>query len=125
MSQTTRVFYLWSLQSTSATHFSYSSKYRRTSLRKTYHRVFDFSNQKARVRAIFCDLLANFNYLIAQVFMREDSQNHPATAAYADVYNDKFICAENIYARYFWGRYFINTTLLVMIHISLTQKLAS
>ena len=43
------------LQSTSATHFSYTSKCRRTSLRKTYHRVFDFSNQKARVRAIFCD----------------------------------------------------------------------
>ena len=39
-------------QSTSATHFSYSSKCRRTSLYKTYHRVFDSLNQKARVRAI-------------------------------------------------------------------------
>ena len=43
------------LQSTSATHFSCSSKYRRTPLQKTYHRVFDFLNQKARVRANFCD----------------------------------------------------------------------
>ena len=49
------VWIICGLQSTSATHFSYSSKCRRTSLRKTYHRVFDFSNQKARVRAIFCD----------------------------------------------------------------------
>ena len=39
-------------QSTSTTHFSYSSKCRRTSLYKTYHRVFDSLNQKARVRAI-------------------------------------------------------------------------
>ena len=39
-------------QSTSTTHFSYSSKYRRTSLYKSYHRVFDSLNQKARVRAI-------------------------------------------------------------------------
>ena len=39
-------------QSTSTTHFSCSSKCRRTSLYKTYHRVFDFSNQKARVRAL-------------------------------------------------------------------------
>ena len=39
-------------QSTSTTHFSCSSKCRRTSLYKSYHRVFDFSNQKARVRAI-------------------------------------------------------------------------
>ena len=39
-------------QSTSTTHFSYSSKYRRTSLHKTYHRLFDFSNQTVRVRSI-------------------------------------------------------------------------
>ena len=39
-------------QLTSTTHFSCSSKCRRTSLYKSYHRVFDFSNQKARVRAI-------------------------------------------------------------------------
>ena len=39
-------------QSTSTTHFSYSSKCRRTSLYKSYHRVFDFLNQKVRVRAI-------------------------------------------------------------------------
>ena len=39
-------------QSTSTTHFSCSSKCRRTSLYKSYHRVFDFSNQKARVRAL-------------------------------------------------------------------------
>ncbi len=39
-------------QSTSATHFSCSSKCRRTSLYKSYHRVFDSLNQKARVRAI-------------------------------------------------------------------------
>ena len=32
--------------------FLLPSKYRRTSLYKSYHRVFDFSNQKARVRAI-------------------------------------------------------------------------
>ena len=39
-------------QSTSATHFSCSSKCRRTSLYKSYHRVFDSLNQKVRVRAI-------------------------------------------------------------------------
>ena len=39
-------------QSTSTTHFSCSSKCRRTSLYKSYHRAFDSSNQKARVRAI-------------------------------------------------------------------------
>ena len=33
-------------QSTSTTHFSYSSKCRRTSLYKTYHRVFDFVKSK-------------------------------------------------------------------------------
>ena len=32
--------------------FLLPSKYRRTSLHKAYHRVFDFSNQKARVRSI-------------------------------------------------------------------------
>ena len=46
-------FFICGMQSTSATHFSYSSKCRRTSMRKTYRRVFDFSNQKARVRAIY------------------------------------------------------------------------
>ena len=39
-------------QSTSTTHFSCSSKCRRTSLYKTYHRIFDFSNQKLRVRSL-------------------------------------------------------------------------
>ena len=39
-------------QLTSTTHFSYSSKYRRTSLHKTYHRLFDFSNQTVRVMSI-------------------------------------------------------------------------
>ena len=39
-------------QSTSTTHFSCSLKCRRTSLYKSYHRAFDSSNQKARVRAI-------------------------------------------------------------------------
>ena len=34
-------------QSTSTTHFSYTSKCRRTSLRKTYHRVFDFVKSKS------------------------------------------------------------------------------
>ena len=33
----------------------------------------------------------------------------------------KFIGAENIYVRYFWGRYFINTALLVIIHILYTK----
>ena len=33
-------------QSTSTTHFSCSSKYRRTSLYKTYHRAFDFCKSK-------------------------------------------------------------------------------
>ena len=41
------ILYICGLQSTSATHFSYSSKCRRTSLRKTYHRVFDFVKSKS------------------------------------------------------------------------------
>ena len=67
------IFCLRVLQSTSTAYFSYSSKYRRTSLRKTYHRVFDFANQKARVRSNFrdkhliqyfsrCDVLASTSH---------------------------------------------------------------
>ena len=80
------------LQSTSATHFSCSSKYRRTPLQKTYHRVFDFLNQKARVRANFCYKRLISCFRRCDVFINTPHSKNTQSNRFSSNYHRKLCC---------------------------------